>query len=91
MQLKHIKQSVRNKLHKGNKNNRTNYRIVKTQEYKNIIGNRKFRLSVKENNNGIDKDILEHIKTQWIKQGYNLKDFNKIGVIKCINILQSLQ
>lgn len=89
MKLTHIKQAVINKTHKGNSNNKNHYRINVTNQYRTIVGNRKFKLSIKENNYGIDKDLLEHIKNLWTKKGYTIKDFNKIGIKKVMEVLKN--
>lgn len=89
MKLTHIKQSVINKTHKGNGNNKNNYRINVTNKYRTIIGNRKFKLSIKENNYGINKDLLEHIKKVWTNKGYTIKQLNTIGIKKAMEVLNN--
>ena len=55
MLIKHIKQSIKNKhANNGNKNLRNNYRIGVTNQYRNIIANRKFKLEVRDSK----KDLL---------------------------------
>lgn len=90
MKQSHIKQAVINRTHKGNLNSRTNYRINMTEQHKTIIGNRKLKLSIRDNNNGIDKNTRDFIIDNWCKAGYTLKDFNRIGITKAIQILAKM-
>ena len=89
MQSRYLKQIVVNKTHKGSNNAKTPYRITKPESYKTLIANRKHKLEIRDNNNGIDKPTLEHIKSVWTSRGYSLSDFNKLGVVKCIGVLNN--
>lgn len=90
MKLSHIKQSVLYKTHKGNLNSRTHYKINMTEQHKTIIGNRKHKLSIRDNNNGIDKNTRDFIIDNWCKAGYTMKDFYSIGITKAIKILSQM-
>lgn len=90
MKQSFIKQSVINKTHKGNLNSRTHYRIYMTEQHKTIIGNRKLKLSIRDNNNGIDRNTRDFIIDSWLKAGYTLKAFNNIGITKAIQILSQM-
>ena len=87
MKVTHIKEFVKNRAHKGNLNSRTHYRINLTEQHKTIIANRKHKLSIRDNNNGIDKDTRDFIINKWCNAGYTLKDFYSVGVVKALQIL----
>lgn len=87
MKVTHIKESVKNRTHKGNLNSRTHYRITLTEQHKTIIANRKHKLSIRDNNNGIDKDTRDFIINKWCNAGYTLKDFYSVGVVKALQYI----
>jgi hypothetical protein len=91
MLIKHIKQSIKNRhSNNGNKNLRNNYRIGVTNQHRNIIANRKFKLEVRDSKKDllITDDIKDIILDEWIKQGFNKSDISKIGIIKAMQILK---
>lgn len=89
MKLTHIKQAVINKTHKGSNSGKNNYRINVTNQYRTIVGNRKFKLSIKDNNYGINETLLNHVKQVWTSKGYSIKQFNKIGIKKVMEVLNN--
>ena len=91
MLIKHIKQSIKNKhSNNGNKNLRNNYRIGVTNQYRNIIANRKLKLELRDSKKDllITDDIKDIILNKWIEKGYNKKDISKIGIFKALEILK---
>ena len=93
MQLKHIKQSIKNKhSNNGNKSLRNSYRINVTNSYRQVIANRKFKLAIRDSKKDlvITQEIKDIILEKWIKQGYKKSDISKIGILKALEILKSI-
>ena len=93
MQLKHIKQSIKNKHScNGNKNLRNPYRINVTNSYRQVIANRKFKLALRESKKDlvITPEIKDIILEKWTKQGFKKSDISKIGILKALEILKSI-
>lgn len=91
MQLKHIKQSIKNRhSHNGNKTARNNYRIVVTSEYKNTIANRKFKLEVRDSLKDITitQELQKTLLRKWIKKGNTKESFYKLGALKVLQLLK---
>lgn len=91
MQLKHIKESIKQKHScNGNKNTRNNYAINITNQYKQVIANRKYKLTVRDSLKDliITQEIKDIILEKWIEKGYNKKDISKIGIFKALEILK---
>lgn len=90
MQLKYIKQCIKNKHAKGNKQNKNNYQINITAEYRNIVANRKFQLSVRDSikNINIPEELQKTIYRKAKKQGLSKQQINKIGCLKLLQILK---
>ena len=91
MQIKHIKESIKQKhSNNGNKNARNSYRIITTNQYRQVIANRKHKLSVRDSlkDLAITQDIKDIILSKWIEKGYNKKDISKIGIFKALEILK---
>ena len=91
MQIKHIKESIKQKhSNNGNKNARNSYRIITTNQYRQVISNRKHKLSVSDSlkDLAITQDIKDIILSKWIEKGYNKKDISKIGIFKALEILK---
>lgn len=91
MQLKHIKECIKNKHSKqGNKALRNNYQIGVTNEYRNIIANRKFKLFIRESIKDINitPELQKTIYRKARKKGYTKKDIEKIGCLKLLQILK---
>lgn len=88
MLLKYMKESIKQKhACNGSKNNRNNYRIKTTASDYNRWETRKFKLSIRDNNYGIDKATLKHIKKEWLKAGYTIKQLNQIDITTAIKKL----
>lgn len=89
MQLKHIKEIIKNKNSKGG-SNKNNYKIGITAEYKNIIANRKFKLALRDSIKDItvNKDLLKTVYRKAKKAGYTKQQINKIGCLKLIQLLK---
>ena len=93
MQLKHIKQAIKNKhSNNGNKNLRNPYRINVTNSYRQVIANRKFKLALRDSKKDlvITQEIKDIILEKWIKQGFKKSDITKIGILKALEILKSI-
>lgn len=87
MQHKHILQSVKNRLHKSTGHNKNSYQINVTNQYRTLIGNRKFKLSVRDNNNGLSADIRDLVRREWKKQGFTSQQLKAVGIVKALQIL----
>lgn len=91
MLLKHIKEGIKQK-HSCNsdKNLRNSYCINTTNEYRNIIANRKFKLAVRDSlkDYNITKDLQKTLLRKWIKQGGCKKSFYALGTMKVLSILK---
>ena len=93
MQLKHIKQSIKNKHScNGSKSLRNSYRINVTNSYRQVIANRKFKLAIRDSKKDliITQDLKDIILEKWTKQGFNKSDITKIGILKAMQILKAL-
>ena len=93
MQIKHIKQSIKNKhSNNGNKALRNPYRINVTNSYRQVIANRKFKLAIRDSKKDlvITQEIKDIILDKWIKQGFKKSDISKIGILKAMQILKAL-
>lgn len=91
MQLKHIKEIIKNKhANNGNKALRNNYQIGITNEYRNIIANRKFKLFVRDSikDLNITPELQKTIYRKARKKGYTKKDIEKIGCLKLLQLLK---
>lgn len=91
MQLKHIKEIIKNKhANSGNKSLRNNYQIGITNEYKNIIANRKFKLFIRDSikDLNITPELQKTIYRKARKKGYTKKDIEKIGCLKLLQLLK---
>lgn len=93
MQLKHIKESIKQKhSNNGNKSSKNSYRINVTNSYRQVIANRKFKLSIRDSKKDlvITQDIKDIILDKWTKQGFKKSDITKIGILKAMQILKDL-
>lgn len=93
MQLKHIKESIKQKhSNNGNKSLRNSYRINVTNQYRQVVANRKFKLSVRDSlkDLSITPEIKDIILDKWTKQGFKKSDISKIGILKAMQILKDL-
>lgn len=93
MKLKHIKESIKNKhACNGNKNLRNSYRINVTNSYRQVIANRKFKLSIRDSKKDlvITQELKDIILDKWTKQGFKKSDISKIGILKALEILKSI-
>lgn len=93
MQLKHIKESIKNKhACNGNKNLRNPYRINVTNSYRQVIANRKFKLALRDSKKDlvITQELKDIILEKWTKQGFKKSDISKIGILKALEILKSI-
>lgn len=93
MQLKHIKESIKNKhSNNGNKALRNPYRINVTNSYRQVIANRKFKLAIRDSKKdlAITPELKDIIIDKWTKQGFNKSDITKIGILKAVQILKAL-
>lgn len=90
MQLKYIKQCIKNKHAKSNKQNKNNYQINITEEYRNIIANRKFKLALRDSIKDINitEELQKTIYRKAKKAGLNKQQINKIGCLKLLQILK---
>lgn len=91
MQLKHIKQCIKNKHSKnGNKSLRNNFQINITAEYRNIIANRKFKLAVRDSikDLNITQDLQKTIYRKAKKAGLSKQQIEKIGYLKLLQLLK---
>ena len=91
MQIKHIKEYIKQKhSNNGNKNARNNYRIITTNQYRQVIANRKYKLTVRDSLKDltITQDIKDIILEKWTAKGFNKKDISKIGILKALEILK---
>ena len=91
MQLKHIKQSIKNKhSNNGNKQLRNNYAINVTSEYKNIIANRKFKLEIRDSlkDISVNKELQKTLLRRWIKKGNTKEMFYRLGALKVLQLLK---
>lgn len=91
MLLKHIKESIKQKHScNGDKNTRNNYCINVTNEYKNIVANRKFKLDIRDSlkDYNITKDLQKTLLRKWIKKGGCKKSFYALGSLKVLEILK---
>lgn len=91
MQLKHIKESIKQKhSNNGNKNLRNSYRINVTNQYRQVVANRKFKLSVRDSlkDLSITQEVKDIILDKWTKQGFKKSDITKIGILKALEILK---
>lgn len=91
MLLKHIKESIKQKhSNNGDKNLRNNYCINTTNEYRNIVANRKFKLAIRDSlkDYNITKDLQKTLLRKWIKQGGCKKSFYALGSLKVLSLLK---
>jgi hypothetical protein len=91
MLIKHIKQSIKNRhANNGNKNLRNNYRIGVTNQHRNIIANRKFKLEVRDSKKdlSIPLEVRDIIIKEWTARGYKKTDLTRIGILKALEILK---
>ena len=91
MKLKHIKQSIKNKhSNNGNKNLKNNYCINVTNQYREVIANRKFKLELNDSlkDLAITEEIKDIIIEKWVEKGYKKTDLVKIGILKALQILK---
>ena len=86
---KYILQSVRDRQHKSNGHNKNNYCINVTNQYRSLIGNRKFKLSVRDNNNGLSADIRDLIRREWKKAGFTTAQLKSVGIVKALQMLNA--
>ena len=81
VKIRQLKQAIKNKHDcNGNKNNRNNYRINVTNQYRQVIANRKFKLSIRDS-----RDI---IIDKMIAKGFKKSDITKIGILKALEIVK---
>lgn len=91
VKLKQIKQSIKNKhSNNGNKNNRNNYQINVTNQYRQVIANRKFKISVRDSlkDKAITPDLRDLIIDKMIAKGFKKSDITKIGILKALEIIK---
>lgn len=91
MQIKYIKESIKNKhANSGNKTLRNNYQIGVTNEYKNIIANRKFKLFIRDSikDLNITPDLQKTIYRKAKKAGLSKQQIQKIGCLKLLQLLK---
>lgn len=88
---KYILQSVKDSLHKSTGHNKNNYCINVTNQYRTLIGNRKFKLSVKDNNNGLSSDTRNFIRREWKKAGFTSTQLKTVGIVKALQILKAVK
>ena len=94
MQLKHIKESIKQKhSNNGNKSLRNPYRINVTNSYRQVIANRKFKLSIRDSKKDlvITPEIKDIIINKWTKQGFKKSDISKIGIFKALALLRTME
>jgi len=84
---KYILQSVKNRLHKSTGHNKNSYQINVTNQYRTLIGNRKFKLSIRDNNNGLNADIRDLIRREWKKAGFTPAQLKAVGIVKAMQVL----
>lgn len=93
MQLKHIKESIKQKhSNSGNKTLRSANRILVTNKDRERYAKRKFNLQIRDglSGGGIDNTIKKTIKRQWIKQGGTIEQLHKVGYKKALAMLSPL-
>ena len=91
VKLKQLKQAIKNKhSNNGNKNNRNNYKINVTNQYRQVIANRKFKLSVRDSLKDITitPDLRDIIIDKMIAKGFKKSDITKIGILKALEIVK---
>ena len=91
VKLKQIKQAIKNKnSNNGNKNNRNNYKINVTNQYRQVIANRKFKLSVRDSLKDITitQELRDIIINKMIAKGFKKSDITKIGILKALEIVK---
>lgn len=91
VKVKQLKQAIKNKHDcNGNKNNRNNYRINVTNQYRQVIANRKFKLSVRDSLKDITitPDLRDIIINKMIAKGFKKSDISKIGILKALEIVK---
>ena len=94
MQLKHIKESIKQKhSNNGNKSLRNPYRINVTNSYRQVIANRKFKLAVRDSKKDlvITPELKDIIIDKWTKQGFKKSDITKIGILKALALLRTME
>lgn len=87
MQIKYIKESIKQKhACNGSKNTRNNYQIKTPASYKALIANRKFNLSIKESckDIAVDKKLEKFIYRKAKKAGLD----TRVGTLKLIQMLK---
>ena len=93
MQLKHIKESIKQKhSNNGNKSLRNPYRINVTNSYRQVVANRKFKLAIRDSKKdvAITPELKDIILEKWTKQGFKKSDISKIGILKALEILKNI-
>ena len=91
MLLKHIKESIKQKhSNNGDKSLKNNYCINVTNEYRNIVANRKFKLAIRDSlkDYNITKDLQKTLLRKWIKQGGCKESFYALGSLKVLSLLK---
>lgn len=88
---KYILQSVKDGLYKSTGHNKNNYCINVTNQYRTLIGNRKFKLSVRDNNNGLNADTRNLIRREWKKAGFTTAQLKSVGIVKALQILKTVK
>ena len=91
VKIKQIKQAIKNKHDcNGNKNSRNNYRINVTNQYRQVIANRKFKLSVRDSLKDITitQELRDIIINKMIAKGFKKSDITKIGILKALEIVK---
>lgn len=94
MQLKHIKESIKQRHgNSGNHALRNNHQIITTNKDRERYAKRKYNLFLRDNLNGggINEDIKKAIKKQWLKKGGDIKTLHKIGYNKALSVLKLIQ
>lgn len=88
MQLKHIKESIKNR-QACNGSIKNSYRIGVTMKDRNKVANRKFKLELRDSlkDIAIDKSLLKTIRKQALKQGIRKDVINTIGTTKLLQML----
>lgn len=86
---KYIKQAVKERLHKSTGHNKNAHQIIVTNQYRTLVGNRKFKLSIRDNNNGLNADIRNLIRREWKKAGFTTAQLKAVGIVKALQMLKA--
>ena len=93
MLLKHIKESIKQQhSNNGNKSLRNSYTINVTNKDRNRWANRKYQLEVRDSlkDRQVSSELLKTIYKQAKKQGLTRQQVNKIGVLKTMALIKTV-